>query len=79
MALNNAKLIRVTLASNSSSPRVHTYTTGDNIDTVKAESYFNGSSLRVSDTILATCGDGAAQFQVTEISPNVTVAQVTQV
>jgi hypothetical protein len=78
MALNNAKLIRVTLASNSYSPRVHTYTTEDNISVVKDDSYFNGSSLRVSDTILATCGDGAAQFQVTEISPDVTVAQVTQ-
>lgn len=78
MALNNSKLIRVTLASNSYSPRVHTYTTEDNISLVKNDSYFNGSSLRVSDTIVATCGDGAAQFQVTQISPNVTVAQVTQ-
>lgn len=59
---------------------VYTYPT-DNLATITASAYFNSQSnrLRVNDRIFVTASNGAGNYIVTAVSPNVTVTPANDV
>lgn len=78
MALDLENLKRETLATCETDPRYHTYSTQDTVADVKTSGYFNGSTLRLSDMIIAQCNNTRTTLQVVSLNP-VVVAELSVV